>query len=638
MTCMLDRPILKRVETFDQSQFDNTKKPTSGNKTETSAIAIVMDSNTNKNENSQISQISNEQSSSKIETESKNSDREYSENINYYQKYIELLKENEKRNDFRKLIEKQILNISLDIDQQKTIEEIKILEENNHKLIKENERLVRDNQAFTYELARYQHEIEPQDKEKIKNLVIQNITLSNGQRIIKALYDKKTASLNAEKEKERLSFNEKIRKLEKEKESNNDKLLQYKNYADNKISELEADIHNKVVMIEAIEKLKKENSIDQSALNFQDENNSAQLSTDINSLQNNLERYVTTLKGNIKIDNDKIQELYGKYNLGTQNLTDKILMKSVLQHHVLEKTLECVDNYLEIKDDDDPNGPYNQEKYIVYYTNKLIFLLEKFYNDHFKQDNNVIKAILTKIRQQVYGILGEFGFSEVTCENKKNQHVHPFMLLVTQQLNQLMSGYRYIKDDTKRKNVENMAGDLIKDIVRIFKFRLLAQEPKCEAHWFKNNVKINTQVMKGRWHDDCLDDCVVDICYFPLIGSGLNDLSKKSLITDATMDMFKFRTKSGPRIENQPLLSSSSSVPHEKKTETSNDQIISEKINTKFDTTIIYDNLQDANSDVNSVNDNNPGNDMIKGQLGKNKKTRRKKIRTNGLIFTPHSK
>ncbi|CAJ0754346.1 3986_t:CDS:2, partial [Entrophospora sp. SA101] len=204
-----------------------------------------MDSNTNKNENSQISQISNEQSSSKIETESKNSDREYSENINYYQKYIELLKENEKRNDFRKLIEKQILNISLDIDQQKTIEEIKILEGNNHKLIKENERLVRDNQAFTYELARYQHEIEPQDKEKIKNLVIQNINLSNGQRIIKALYDKKTASLNAEKEKERLSFNEKIRKLEKEKENNNDKLLQYKNYADNKIGELEADIHNK---------------------------------------------------------------------------------------------------------------------------------------------------------------------------------------------------------------------------------------------------------------------------------------------------------------------------------------------------------------------------------------------------------
>ncbi|CAJ0766698.1 16680_t:CDS:1, partial [Entrophospora sp. SA101] len=93
------------------------------------------------------------------------------------------------------------------------------------------------------------------------------------------------------------------------------------------------------------------------------------------------------------------------------------------------------------------------------------------------------------------------------------------------------------------------------------------------------------------------------------------------LITDATMDMFKFRTKSGPRIENQPILSSSSSVPQEKKTETSNDQIISEKINTKFDTTIIYDNLQDANSDVNSVNDNNPGNDMIKGQLGKNKKT-----------------
>ncbi|CAJ0867389.1 1256_t:CDS:2 [Entrophospora sp. SA101] len=163
----------------------------------------------------------------------------------------------------------------------------------------------------------------------------------------------------------------------------------------------------------------------------------------------------------------------------------------------------------------------------MYHTNKLIDLLNKFYSSHFKQDNdNAIKAIPIKIRQQVYGMLGEFGFSEI-YENKKNQYVHPFISSTVLELNKLMAGYRCIEDDTKRKNVENMSENLIKDIIRIFKFRLLVQEPKYEVHWYENNVKIDTQFMKGQWDDDCLDNYVVDICYFPLIGMELNgDLSK----------------------------------------------------------------------------------------------------------------
>ncbi|CAJ0872924.1 9798_t:CDS:2 [Entrophospora sp. SA101] len=333
-------------------------------------------------------------------------------------------------------------------------------------------------------------------------------------------------------------------------------------YQDNKIAELITESQNKALFVkdlekskrelEAInEKLRKEASSYQSALgdalNFrlsdEDNNNSVQLSADINSLQDKLERYVTTLKGSIQIDNNKIQELYGKYNLNNQNINDKILMKSVLQRHVLEKILEYIDNYLEIKDDDEPSIPNNQEKYIMNHTNELIFLLDKFYNNHFEQDNNVIKAIPTKIRQQVYGILGEFGFSE-TYENKIKQYTHPFISSTALELNQFMAGYRYIKDDTKRKNVENMAENLIKDIIQIFKFRLLVQEPKCETRWFEKGIKINPQFMKGQWDDDCLDDYVVDICYFPLIGMELNDLSKKNsnLFKGAIKGLIKYIT------------------------------------------------------------------------------------------------
>nr|CAG8562953.1 11239_t:CDS:2 [Entrophospora candida] len=368
-------------------------------------------------------------------------------------------------------------------------------------------------------------EIEPKYKEKINSLTQD---LSNCER-----------ELLQYKEAERL-YNAIIielkewHNLSKKRINNLEKDL---DYAEKKTIELETDVRSKAVMIEAIEKLNRELQVE--SANIKKEVSSyhfclsdpVQLSADINSLQNKLEKYVTTLKGQIKIDNDKIQGLYGKYNLDTQNLTDKVLMKSVLQRHVLEKIFEYIDNYLEIKEDDDPNHPNNQEKYIMYHANKLIFLLDKFYNNHFKEDNNVIKAIPTKIRQQVYGILGEFGFSE----NTKKQYMHPFVVFGAKNLNQLMTGYRYIKDDTKRKSVENLAENLIKDVVRIFKFRLLVQEPKCETLWFKDDEKINIQFMKGQWGDDCLDDYVVDICYFPLIGTELNDSSKNnssSIIND----------------------------------------------------------------------------------------------------------
>ena len=108
------------------------------------------------------------------------------------------------------------------------------------------------------------------------------------------------------------------------------------------------------------------------------------------------------------------------------------------------------------------------------------------------------------------------------------------MSYVKQELNQSMMRYRYISDVTKRNSIENMAEDLIKDAVRIFKFRLLVQEPKCEVRWFENSSKIDTQFMKGgQWDDENLDDYVVNICYFPLIVMELNDSSKVKVCAHA---------------------------------------------------------------------------------------------------------
>jgi len=210
-------------------------------------------------------------------------------------------------------------------------------------------------------------------------------------------------------------------------------------------------------------------------------NNSVQFSTNVCSLQDRLEKYVTTLKGaNIKIDNEQICQLYNNLDLDSQDMTNKILMRAVLQRYVLETILKFADNYLEIKEKEDPDSPYNQEKYIISYTNKLIDLLNKFYNSHFRQDNNMIKAIPTKIHQQVYSMLGASGFSEI-YENNDNKYPHPFITYAKQELNQKVTRCHHISDITKRNCIENMAEDLIKDAVRIFKFRLLVQEQKCEV-------------------------------------------------------------------------------------------------------------------------------------------------------------
>nr|CAG8546719.1 9486_t:CDS:2 [Entrophospora candida] len=431
-------------------------------------------------------------------------------------KYNQLRAENEKLTNKLNSCREQIKNMEQEMD------------ESNSKIAKSEEKgnyyfdeLVKNKEK----LNEYQQEIVPKYIEQINSL--NNNLEINRQEIT-------TLKTNISRAKASYA------------ELNND-YTKNKIYQDNKIAELITESQNKTLFVKELEKskreleatnekLRKEASSYQSALgdalNFrlsdEDNNNSVQLSADINSLQDKLERYVTTLKGSIKIDNNKIQELYEKYNLNNQNINDKILMKSVLQRHVLEKILEYIDNYLKIKDDDEPSIPNNQEKYIMDHTNELIFLLDKFYNNHFEQDNNVIKAIPTKIRQQVYGILGEFGFSE-TYENKIKQYTHPFISSTALELNQFMAGYRYIKDDAKRKNVENMAENLIKDIIQIFKFRLLVQEPKCETRWFEKGIKINPQFMKGQWDDDCLDDYVVDICYFPLIGMELDDLSKSAI-------------------------------------------------------------------------------------------------------------
>jgi len=465
--------------------------------------------------------------------------------------------------------------------------------------------------------------------------------------------------LNQEKthfQKNLNKYKENINKLEKElsqiKEDNCQlsEFLEYKNSTEKKIRKLETENYS---INNAINKLNKEleiknkesieaSSLYQSALGdaplpcFNDEslNNLVNFTTNIINLQNKLEKYVTTLKGSIEINVKLIKELYVRYHVKSQNYKDKILMKSILQRYILGKVLEYADDYFKIKENDDLNDLYNQEKFIVNHTNKFLELLSNFYNNNNKQDNNMVKTIPTKIRQYTYFALGELGFPEI-YERRKPQSHHPFISSTAQRLNQSMAEYRFIRDENKRKYAENMAEDIIKDIIRIFKFSLLAQEPKCEIHWFENDDKIMPKLMRGQWDDDYLDDFVVDICYFPLIvtTSPNGDFSKSKVYSyakvyprniaipqESKLDDLSLNEASNNKYKNSLINSGGGLInPLVKKINrkasgedqnaassslSSSDKIITSPQDTALQIVLAYDNLQNADSDEDDKNFN----------------------------------
>ncbi|CAH1761841.1 1600_t:CDS:2 [Entrophospora sp. SA101] len=500
--------------------------------------------------------------------------------------------------------------------------EIETYKETTKHLEEENSKL---NQERLNDLNNYiKPKIEPVYEEKIRNLEAgYNDKLVKAQKESKEYYYKQlqdyTLTLTAEQKEIESKYKEMVDKLRQEKENCLIDLNKYKqkvkqledlaeknqNYA---ITLKDEQIENGLKYKMIINKLNQEKTHFQKNLNkykeninklekelsqikedncdapipcFNDEalNNLVNFTTNIINLQNKLEKYVTTLKGSIDINVKLIKELYVKYHVKSQNYKDKILMKSTLQRYILEKVLEYADDYFKIKE-------------------------------------------------------SELGFPEI-YERRKPQSHHPFISSTAQRLNQSMAEYRFIRDENKRKYAENMAEDIIKDIVRIFKFSLLTQEPKCEIHWFKNDDKIMPKLMRGQWDDDYLNDFVVDICYFPLIVTmnSNDDFSKSKVysyakvyprniaipqenkfydlsLNETSDNKYKKSSRNSgdglinplakkinrkTSVEDQNAASSSLS---------SSDKVITSPQDTALQIVFAYDNLQNADSDEDDKNFN----------------------------------
>ena len=125
------------------------------------------------------------------------------------------------------------------------------------------------------------------------------------------------------------------------------------------------------------------------------------------------------------------------------------------------------------------------------------------------------KVLPIKLRQQVFTALGTRGFNDIKKSDKSSKH--DFISVISSQINKMMNEYRTIRNTEKREYVNGLADGLVRDVVRIFYFRLRIQEPIAQYHWFENGDEINKSSMKGSWSEDEIKDIAVEICSFPLI-------------------------------------------------------------------------------------------------------------------------
>ncbi|RGB24268.1 hypothetical protein C1646_773339 [Rhizophagus diaphanus] len=180
---------------------------------------------------------------------------------------------------------------------------------------------------------------------------------------------------------------------------------------------------------------------------------------DIIELHDTLE---TNLKPKIDVNINEVKKLLIKYGCQSKisyKDPNKPLIKAVLQRHVLEEILAQADFY-------------------------------------FSRSNNIV----------VYQNM-------IMASSDDDSFIH----IISKKINRMMNKYRKINDIKRKKYVNSLAKDLVLNVIRIFYFNLLIQEPVIHYHWFNNNEKINKSYMKGSWDEDEIENLVVEICSFPLI-------------------------------------------------------------------------------------------------------------------------
>ncbi|CAG8835241.1 40046_t:CDS:1, partial [Gigaspora margarita] len=187
----------------------------------------------------------------------------------------------------------------------------------------------------------------------------------------------------------------------------------------------------------------------------------SQLTRDIEDLKHLLEYFCSLKKVNINYT--AFKDLLKKYGCSSAwEKPSKSLLKGILQRHVIDMVIENANKYLKIDDENEQFLETNEnekeqplEPILISTTKKLLKYIHLFSTNRIGNDE-VTKSAPMKLRQLVYSVLENRGFSEILNEGE-----HPFIIALRDFVVYNLNQYRTIKDLQKHEEIKSTATELI---------------------------------------------------------------------------------------------------------------------------------------------------------------------------------
>ncbi len=265
--------------------------------------------------------------------------------------------------------------------------------------------------------------------------------------------------------------------------------------------------------------LAKENSQLQAALgnmtnthlNDQDPNNATKLISDIEELQHLLSDFTIVQGYEYEINEEKAIELFSsmRVQLDFSNPKAQLILGGCLQQCILQQILAEADSYF--KKYNDVNEIRNSDETIeidILCTTKRLIESVNHLNEKRPGKDNITQITPTKVRQQMYAVLGCRGFSNDD---------HPLIVDIAEKIRLAMSEYRQIVDEDILNETDDQSIQITREVINMFCFRLKTQQVVPIYHFFKSGDEIDARLMEGSWCSEDAKKLEVEVCYFPCI-------------------------------------------------------------------------------------------------------------------------